>query len=189
VLHWSTVSLVFKKYMHAYYKKNYAYGQNGSGWCSLMHSVSAMLYNKWWALRVCYLYQMITGCDWCLGYVYKDIKYKDKAIPFKAKALNTPRYQMNIPGVNYSLLSSGLNIKLLVLISILYSIADTECITHQWASNTAFWRLAYIFFLNTKRHGLILYQIAGHDAEYYTYVPQCNYPSTVFYLMQKYTRL
>ena len=61
----------------------------------------------------------------------KAIKYKAKAIPFKAKALNTPRYQTNIPGNIYSLLSSGINMKLLVLISILYSIADTECITHQ----------------------------------------------------------
>ena len=75
-------------------KHKYAYCQNGSGWCSLMHSVSAMLYNNWWALRVSYLNQMITGCDWCLGYVNKAIKYKAKAIPFKAKALNTSRCRL-----------------------------------------------------------------------------------------------
>jgi len=63
--------------------------------------------------------------------VKQAIKYKAKAIPFKAKALNTPRYQIDIPGINCSLLSFGINMKLLVLISILYSIADTECITHQ----------------------------------------------------------
>ena len=63
--------------------------------------------------------------------VKKAIKYKAKAISYKAKALNTPRYQINIPGNIYSLLSSGINMKLLVLIIILYSIADTECITHQ----------------------------------------------------------
>jgi len=45
------------------------------------------------------------------------IKYKAKAITFKAKALNTPRYQTNIPGINYSLLSSGSNMTHLVLIS------------------------------------------------------------------------
>ena len=60
--------------------------------------------------------------------VNKAIKYKAKAIPFKAYALNTPRYLINIPDINCSLLSSGINMKLLVLISILYSIADTECI-------------------------------------------------------------
>jgi len=51
--------------------------------------------------------------------VKQAIKYKAKAIPFKAMALNTPRYQINIAGINYSLLSSGINMKLLVLISIL----------------------------------------------------------------------
>jgi len=64
--------------------------------------------------------------------VKQAIKYKAKAkATFKAKALNTSRYQINIPGINNSLLSFGINMKLLVLISILYSIADTECITHQ----------------------------------------------------------
>ena len=63
--------------------------------------------------------------------VKKAIKYKAKAIPFKAKALNTPRYLINIPGNIYRLLSSGINMKLLVLIIILYSIAHTEFITHQ----------------------------------------------------------
>ena len=58
--------------------------------------------------------------------VKKAIKYKANAISFKAKALNTPRYQINIPGNIYSLLSSGINMKLLVLISILYSVADTD---------------------------------------------------------------
>jgi len=72
--------------------------------------------------------------------------------------------------------------KLLVLISILYSIADTECITHQWASNTAFLMISIyicIFFWTLSAIVLILYQPAGHDTVYYTYVHQCNNPLPV----------
>ena len=36
------------------------------------------------------------------------------------------------------------------------------------------------FFLNTKRHSALLYQPAGHDTLFYTYVHQCNNPLAVF---------
>ena len=107
--------------------------------------------------------------------VKKAIKYKAKAIPFKAKALNTPRYQINNPGINYSLLSCGINMKLLVLISMLYSIADTECITRQWASNTSFLMISIYFFSNKHTYIFLNTKLTAL---------QCNTSLTVSCLMQ-----
>jgi len=77
-----------------------------------------MLYNNWWALRVSYLNQMITGCG----------------------GWHQP--QPVIVWFKYETLSAR---------QLLYSIADTECITYEWASTTAILTISiYIFFLNTK---------------------------------------
>ena len=107
--------------------------------------------------------------------VKKAIKYKAKAIPFKAKALNTPRYLINIPGNIYRLLSSGINMKLLVLIIILYSIADTEFITQQWASTTAILTISIYFFSNKHTYIFLNTKLTAL---------QCNTSLTVYYLMQ-----
>ena len=86
-------------------------------------------------------------------------------------------WYLGIPDINCSLLSSGINMKLLVLISILYSIADTECTV---SIKRSLFDHKHIYFLTLSTIVLILCQPAGHDTVYYTYIHQCNNPLTVF---------
>ena len=80
------------------------------------------------------------------------------------------------------MITSGLNTKLLVLTS--YYIASlTLNVLHISEHQTQPFDDKHIyFFLNTKRHSALLYQTEGHNLGYYTYVPLCNNPVTVFFI-------
>ena len=85
------------------------------------------------------------------------------------------------------MLSSGLKMKLLVLISYYKTLLILNILHISEHQTQPFDDKRIYFFLNTKRHSallyqtvLILYQSARLDAEYHTHVPQCNNPLTVF---------